>query len=638
VVRPPRFLFAATLAALFACAGPSFSTALQPTPIEAFYQRDTFTALKLSPDGRHLAAGVPLEDKTVLVIFERASMKVTGRLAFESQAHVEWFDWANNEYVVATASKREGRLAQPTMLSGLYRLNVDGTDQGEIVSGGPQLLSLLPADDENILVQFPGDQGVAKVRITNGAVRRQSVSIPTGTTRISVDNAGVARLALTSRATERESRLYLSKDEGRTWTLLSNGNETRQNSSILGYSSDNTAAFLATEQAVGPDVVERLDLATGQRSVVLADDNVSPDSVLASLVDGGVYGIGFLDGRPRFELLQPDHPEAKARALMQAAFPDATVVAVSGTADAAAIIYAVYSDTINGDYYLWDRATGQATAIASRSPHLDPASLATTEPLRFKARDGLEIEAFLTRPRGAQGALPMVVLVHGGPIGIFDRWGFDSEVQLLASRGYAVLRVNFRGSGNYGRSFQVAGFGEWGGKMQDDVTDATRYAIEQGHADPERICLYGASYGAYSALMGVVMEPAAYRCAIGAVGVYSLPRLLSDGWATNWVFEDYLEDMIGVHALDRRSPNLRAADIRVPVLLSAGEMDRVAPPVHTRELERAIRSAGGKVEMVIYEREAHGNYLIANQVDWGRRVLRFLDAHIGASAAGQAAE
>lgn len=632
MVRSPRFLFAAVLVA--SLSGVCTAAEAVP-PIEAFYQRDTFTALKLSPDGRHLAAGVPLEDKTVLVIFERATMKVTGRLAFESQAHVEWFDWANNDYVVATASRREGRLAQPVMLSGLYRVKSDGTDQGEIVSRGPRLLSLLPDDDENILVQFPGDQGVAKVRITNGAVRRQGVSIPTGTTRVSVDNAGVARLALTSRATERESRLYLSKDDGRTWTLVSNANETRQNSSILGFSSDNRTAFLATEQRAGPDVVEQLDLETGQRSVVLADDNVSPDSVLASFVDGGVYGIGFLDGRPRFEFLKPEHPEAKALALMQAAFPDAIVVPVSATSDAASIIYAVYGDTINGDYYLWDRATGQASVIASRSPQLDPATLATTEALRFKARDGLEIEAFLTRPRGAQGALPMVVLVHGGPIGIFDRWGFDSEVQLLASRGYAVLRVNFRGSGNYGRAFQLAGFGEWGGRMQDDVTDATRHVIERGDADSNRICLYGASYGAYSALMGTIKEPATYRCAIGAVGVYSLSRLLSDGWATNWVFEDYLEEMIGVNDLDRRSPNLRAAEIRVPVLLSAGEMDTVAPPVHTRELERAIRNAGGEVDMVIYEREAHGNYLLANQLDWGERVLGFLDEHIGGAAPGE---
>jgi len=332
--------------------------------------------------------------------------------------------------------------------------------------------------------------------------------------------------------------------------------------------------------------------------------------------------------------LQPEHSEAKALVMMQAAFPGSVVVPVSASLDASAIIYLVYSDTINGDFYLLDRATGKASAIASRSPQFDPATMATTEPFRFKARDGQDIEAFLTRPRGARGPLPTVVLVHGGPIGIFDAWGFDNEVQLLASRGYAVLQVNFRGSGNYGRAFQLAGFGEWGGKMQHDVTDATRVLVERGDADAERICIYGASYGAYSAMMGVIMEPGTYRCAIGAVGVYSLSRLLNDGWATSWVFEDYLEEMIGTHDLDRRSPTLRAADIRVPVLLSAGEMDNVAPPVHTRELARAIRDTGGKVDMVVYEREAHGNYLLANQVDWGKRLLAFLDAHIGTGAPG----
>src|SRR5690606_10651105 len=174
-------------------------------------------------------------------------------------------------------------------------------------------------------------------------------------------------------------------------------------------------------------------------------------------------------------------------------------------------------------------ARANAELIVVRDRQVDSARMAPMKPIGFTARDGLAIHGFLTVPREAGGRPPpMVVMPHGGPFGIFDRWGFDRDAQLLAAAGYAVLQVNFRGSGNYGRAFKQAGAQQWGRAMQDDVTDATLWAITQGHADPERICIYGASYGAYAALMGVVREPGLYRCAIGYVGVYDLPPMVKD--------------------------------------------------------------------------------------------------------------
>src|SRR5690606_2629455 len=174
----------------------------------------------------------------------------------------------------------------------------------------------------------------------------------------------------------------------------------------------------------------------------------------------------------------------------------------------------------------------------------------------------------------------------GGPFGIFDRWGFDRDAQLLAASGYAVLQVNFRGSGNYGRAFKQAGGQQWGRAMQDDVTDATLWAITQGHADPERICIYGASYGAYAALMGVVREPGLYRCAIGYVGVYDLPRMVKDDLGRSRSTATWLRDWVGsdTAALEAVSPTTRASAIGVPVFLAAGGEDFVAPVEHTRTM------------------------------------------------------
>jgi dipeptidyl aminopeptidase/acylaminoacyl peptidase len=616
---------------LFALSGRVFANE-SPPPIEAFFKRDAFVQLEISPDGAHLAASVPLEDKTILVILDRATMQVTGHMAFEAKAHVDQFAWVANDRVIASAAKREGRLASPQSIPGLFQLSVDGSKQGEVIGYPAAVLSGMADSDDQIIIQYSapeGPQALGRVRLSNGAMRRITPEAPINNAQFYLDNADVPRLLVGRRNNERESRFYLSDDEGTTWDLLDDANMTRANVSVLGFSADNTRAFLSVERDSGPDAVELLDLASRERKEILRDDNVDPFGVLKSFADHGVYAVTFRDGETRVEFTDAEHPEAKDLKRMQAAFPDAVVLPVSGTSDAKLVIYLVSSDTINGDYYLYDRSTGQAAVLAQRSVLLDPSKLAKTEAIRFKGRDGLEMEAFLTLPRGVEGKLPMVVVPHGGPIGVFDTAAYDAEVQLLASRGYAVLRPNFRGSGNYGRRFLVSGYGGWGTTMQDDVTDATRHVLAQGQIDPKRVCIYGASYGAYAALMGAVREPELYRCAVGNVGVYDLPTLLSEDGTSNWTDEEYLGQMIGTSDLATRSPNRRANEVRVPVLLAAGELDLVAPPKQTRMMERALRDAGGQVDTVIYPREAHGNYLIANQVDWGKRVLEFLDRHIG---------
>jgi dipeptidyl aminopeptidase/acylaminoacyl peptidase len=247
----------------------------------------------------------------------------------------------------------------------------------------------------------------------------------------------------------------------------------------------------------------------------------------------------------------------------------------SSSTDGRKRVVFVDSDTNPGDFYLFDQASGSLSKLVSSMSWIKPAQMASMEPIELSARDGLKLRGYLTRPLGKEAAkqLPMVVLVHGGPYGVRDNWAFDPEVQLLASRGYAVLQVNFRGSDGYGHAFARAGFGEWGGKMQDDVTDATRWAITQGIADAKRICIYGASYGGYAALEGAVKEPDLYQCAIGNSGVYDLRLMHSRGDIHESEHgEAYLMDALGNftprplararHADRRRCRPARAARAR----------------------------------------------------------------------------
>jgi dipeptidyl aminopeptidase/acylaminoacyl peptidase len=210
---------------------------------------------------------------------------------------------------------------------------------------------------------------------------------------------------------------------------------------------------------------------------------------------------------------------------------------------------------------------------------------------------------------------------------------------MLAAAGYAVLQVNFRGSGNRGRAFEQSGARQWGLTMQDDITDATKWAIQQGYADPQRICIYGASYGAYAALMGVAREPALYRCAAGYVGVYDLPQMHREDASKHGSMETFTNQWVGedMHVLAANSPTQRAAGIKVPVLLAAGREDETAPPEHTERMERALKAAGVQVEASYYDGEGHGFYKPENRKDFYTKLLAFLSRNLGGSQATNAA-
>jgi dipeptidyl aminopeptidase/acylaminoacyl peptidase len=268
--------------------------------------------------------------------------------------------------------------------------------------------------------------------------------------------------------------------------------------------------------------------------------------------------------------------------------------------------------------------------------------MASVKPISFRARDGLLVHGFLTLPpsRAAGERSPLVVNPHGGPFGIRDRWGFDPETQFLASRGYAVLQVNFRGSGGYGPEFEKAGWGEWGLKMQDDITDGLLWAVEQGYADRDRVCIYGASYGGYAALMGLIKTPELYRCGINYVGVSNLVRLYEDGTQKYAGFswfnsqrQGWFKRAVGgrwgdAKALAATSPVHLADRIRAPLFIVHGQRDYTVPVIHAYELKSALDAADREYEWHLNEWEGHGFRKPDNVRDLYLRFEAFLGKHL----------
>ncbi len=307
------------------------------------------------------------------------------------------------------------------------------------------------------------------------------------------------------------------------------------------------------------------------------------------------------------------------------------------------VLVASFSDIQPRRFTLYNTQTKKFTNIGATRPKIKPAEMGAQDVVRYTARDGLTIPALLTLPfnynKDDKAKPPMVVLVHGGPFVRGGSWGWDAEVQFLASRGYAVLEPEYRGSTGFGHKHFRAGWKQWGLAMQNDIADGAKWAVAQGYADAGRICIAGASYGGYAALMGLINDPDLYKCAINWVGVTDINLLYNGHWRfhddLSPVYRKYgMPSMVGDQKLDAAqlaatSPLLQAARVSRPVLLAYGGADRRVPLYHGEKFYDEVKKTNPAVEWVLYPEEGHGWALPATRVDFWGRVEKFLQKHIG---------
>jgi dipeptidyl aminopeptidase/acylaminoacyl peptidase len=283
-------------------------------------------------------------------------------------------------------------------------------------------------------------------------------------------------------------------------------------------------------------------------------------------------------------------------------------------------------------YYTFDRATKQATFLFDHRPELNDYELAPMEPFSYKSRDGLEIHGYLTFPVGARSNLPTVINVHGGPWAR-DNWGLNVEAQWLANRGYLCVQVNFRGSTGYGKDFVNAGDKEWGGKMQDDISDAVAYVIDQGFADPKRVCIYGGSYGGYAALVGATFTPELYKCCVAIVGPSSLKTFIETVPPYWTPMIAMLHNRVGNPETEEdflwsRSPLSKADEINMPLLMAHGANDPRVKLAETEQFAAALKAKGIDHELVVYGDEGHGFAKPENRLDFYQKAEAFLAKHL----------
>ena len=629
----------------------------QPILIQNFLRNDSFDGIRLSPTGKYVARSVSLGEKTVLTISRRSDGKLTGHFNLAGKTQVQDFWWVNDERLLISVGEKFGLLEKPQPTGELYATNADGSGQAILVgqragedttashiAGGKQrdnvaafMVDDLPNDKNSVIVAVRPMQGEApytRAEILDIYSGHRSVAAvaPVRDADFKTDPQGVVRFAFGS-SVDNWSKTYYRDSPKSDWQLLNDQSVSERKLMPLGFSADGRTAYLQKDETQGPDGIYAYDTATHAMKLQQRDAVVDPARILYG-PSREVVGAQYVDGKSKVMFFDENSGLARSYRSLEESFPGQAVVFDDFTSDGKIAMVNVYSDSSPGDYYLFDLDSRKAAHLVSRRDWLDPDRMAAARPITLTARDGMALHGYLTLPPGSDGRnLPLVVNPHGGPFHVSDGLEFNPEGQLLASRGYAVLQVNFRGSSNYGRAYAVAGYKQWGGAMQDDITDATRWAIQQGIADAHRICIYGGSYGGYAALMGVAKEPSLYRCAIGYVGVYDLKTLYQDEAVRDSLgATNFFKLTLGQDDLDAKSPTRLADRITVPVMLIGGREDEIAPPQHTELMRDALLRAGRKVDAKIYDNEGHGFFIDANRLDFYTRMLSFLDSNIGAGA------
>jgi dipeptidyl aminopeptidase/acylaminoacyl peptidase len=607
----------------------------------------------MSPSGDYVAMAVPIEDgmETRLEIIEIATGK-RQVLRFGRQQHVSDIVWTADDQIVVSRAETQPLKARPVTAGELYTTDVHGKNQDVLFGFIPERNLIRGRRNDqgwSEVVAVPqGEPGIAMVEFTcwncgktpdtviykvdtRTGERREIERAPQGT-HYAFDQAGEARIR-TSLDDDDQPMVLYRRRKGDAWAPMPKAIAGRQIDRVRFAPDGNTVYALVTD-GTEPARAFRIDLEAGTRTLLASD----PDIAVAGFMFEGFGGIPFAvtyDAyKPTLEYVDPDSEWAKLHASLMRNFPGQFVSFGSFSRDGRKVLFSVWSDRNIGTYYVLDRQAGKAQKVVDYKPWLKMEDMSPTRAIEFTGRSGQKLFGFYTAK--GSGPKPLVVMAHGGPFGVHDTWGFDYQVQFLASRGYGVLQVNYRGSDGRGEGFMQSGWKGWGTTIQEDVTDGVRWAIAQNLADPQRICTFGASFGGYTALIQPILEPGMYKCAIGYAGVYDLPlmRRTESREGMTRRTSRWLDRTLGtdLDALARVSPAQRVADLKVPVMLVHGTIDHTADFNQFTAMDAALRKAGRPAETFVAKGEGHGFVKPETEAELYRRVAAFLDKYIGPDA------
>jgi len=610
-----------------------------PPPASRYAQPPFLTRALLSPDGTRIAAHLGDMDSGRIGIWTLAKGP-DQEPEIVRVANAAAFRWAGNDRLLVDSLTLVINVSSSGISLGPNRR----VSSHDLTGGKSQFLSGAGSDTDEVIFTDPDGRYVLlssrREKEASPSVHRVDLasgeSLPVqapvaGVWSWHADAAGVVRVGVDYDT--RRPRIHYRERAGAPLRRYEPRLKLTDNSVIdqVRFITDSGRGLIVTNYETGRFALYEYDFASDVRGAALFEHpQVDVDSMIIG-PSGALEGVRYEDDRPRIRWFDP--ALVRLQAEIDRTFAGRTNDIVNRSRDGNRVL--IFSAGANdaGTYYVFDRAARQMETFASPYDQLHGLPHAEVRPIRYRSRDGLTINGYLTLPRGrGERGLPLILLPHGGPF-LRDKWMFDPEVQFLASRGYAVLQANFRGSTGYGRGFVEKGFGQLGAGMIDDLEDGVDWAVAQGIADPKRVCAMGSSYGGYAAIWAAMRSPGRYRCAISWAGPSDLRTMLRHverGFFARRYFRTFRNQIVGDPPADLQaiSPAHHAARLRVPALIAHGKRDYVVPVDQSERLIRALKEARVRnFEQVIYPKSGHDFDDAAEREDYLKRVEAFLARH-----------
>jgi len=602
-------------------------------PMEDFFRNPQQTSLQLSPDGKKLAFLQPWNTRLNIHVRPIDDEEPT-RVTAASERDITAYFWANNGRLVYLQDSGGDENFQ------LYAVDADGANKTELTPFEDVRVQIIDdlenVDNEMLIGMNKRDKRIFdayRINVKTGNLEMIAEN-PGNVSRWVTDNDGQLRIALTTDGVNTSILYRKNESDDFNKKLTTDFKETL---SPLYFTFDNKFLYAASNLGRDKESVVKYDIENAEElEVVFEHPEVDVSGLLRSKVRNVITGVTFFTDFRQYHFFDEEREALQKN--LEGRFPGYEVGLASMSKDEQRMLVKTHSDRTRGAYHFYDKETDDLRKLVDISPWVREEHLASMYPVSYSARDGLNLSGYLTLPNGKHPEnLPLVVNPHGGPW-VRDYWHFNPEVQFLANRGYAVLQVNYRGSTGYGRTFWEKGFREWGKSMQDDITDGVKALIEKGIADPERIAIYGGSYGGYATLAGLTFTPELYACGVDYVGVsnlFTFMETIPPYWEQ---YRQMLYEMVGHPEKDKdllasASPVMHVDNIQAPLLIAQGANDPRVNKDESDQMVAALRERGIEVPYLVKGNEGHGFQNEENRFDFYRAMDQFLAQHLGGRSA-----
>lgn len=631
----PAFLLSAVFFMVFAVNSCKNDKTIPPAKqyaVEDFFRNPEKVNFSLSPDGKYYAYMAPYKDRMNIFVQE-IGKEIAVQLTSDTARSIYGFFWGNNTRILYLKDVGGDENIK------LFGVDIDGSNLiglTDFDNVRTDLIDDLPDIEEYVIVGLnkrnPQVFDPYRLNINTGELTMLAEN-PGNILGWMTDHDGKLRLGFAVVDGVNTSILFRNTEEEPFTTILTTSFKETMQPSLFTFDNKNLLAV----SNIGRDktaVVEFNPITGKEEKVLYENPHFDVDQIVYSRERKVITGARYTSWKRERHFFDPEF-ESLINGLKEKLGDIEFGLSSSNKAEDVWIVDAS-SDKSPGTYYLYDQKTGKLDKIADAAPWLDENEMASMLPVEYSSRDGLTIHGYLTLPKGytMKNAknLPVIVNPHGGPWHR-DQWGFNSEVQFLANRGYAVFQMNFRGSTGYGRKFWEASFKQWGKSMQDDITDGVKWLIDKGIADESRIAIYGGSYGGYATLAGITFTPDLYAAAVDYVGVsnlFTFMKTIPPYWEPmlNMMYEmvgDPVKDSILMY---EASPVFHADKIKTPLFVAQGANDPRVNIDESDQMVEALRNRGVEVEYLVKDNEGHGFYNQENRFEFYNAMEKFLSNHL----------